>query len=76
MTDDRSGGERILEPWLAALAARGPLPYQALAVDEQAWRGRYFLMVVTMGASPAFGWVNALAADGTDAQEVRLLPYD
>jgi hypothetical protein len=73
MTVDRIDDDGSLDPWLAALAARGALPYQALPVREQACRGRNFLMVVTMGTSPAFAWANALSPQGADAQEVRSL---
>ena len=66
-------GDRPLDRVVAELAARGPLAFRALPADEQAWRGRYLLMVATMGASPAFAWANALAPVSGDTEDARTL---
>ena len=53
---------------LALFDERGPLAYRALPPEERAWRGRYVLMVASLGGSPAFAWANGLGvvdADGT-----------
>jgi hypothetical protein len=65
--------EGPLDAALDALAERGPLAYQRLPPGERAWRGRYLLMVVSMGASGVFGWENALNDDPVAAAEVREL---
>lgn len=62
-----------IEAILRALAAHGPLPYQALPADEQTWRGRYLLMAAAVSRSAAFAWANALAAEGDAADEMRAL---
>ena len=51
---------------VALLELRGPLAYRGLPPAERAWRGRYALMVASLGASPAFAWASALAAVGDD----------
>jgi hypothetical protein len=66
-------GDRPLDRVVAELAARGPLAFRALPADEQAWRGRYLLMVAGMGASPEFAWANAMAPVAADAEDVRTL---
>jgi hypothetical protein len=70
---DETIGNGPLDAILAALAERGPLAYQRLPPDERARRGRYLLMVVSMGASGAFGWANALLDDPVAAEEGREL---
>lgn len=74
MTHDRGrDGDRPLDRVVAELAARGPLAFRALSAEEQAWRGRYLLMVAGIGASPAFAWANAMAPMSSDAEDVRTL---
>ena len=73
MVNRARGGDRPLDPGVAELVARGPLAFRALPAEEQAWRGRYLLMVAGMGASPAFAWANAMAAVSDDDQDVRTL---
>jgi hypothetical protein len=62
-----------LEPILAVLASRGALAYQALPPAEQAWRGRYLMMVAAVSRSPVYAWANALAIEGEAADAVRQL---
>jgi hypothetical protein len=68
-----NGRDGSLDRILVALAERGPLSYQALPPQERAWRGRYLLMAVAMGASPAFGWANALFDDPDGNLDVQAL---
>jgi hypothetical protein len=60
---------------LERLAQLGPMAYRALDPTEQAWRGRYLLMVAAIGASPVFAWANALArdVDGSAAAMMQLV---
>lgn len=44
----------------------GPLAFRNLPPTERSWRGRYALMVLAMGASPAYAWANALAREVPD----------
>lgn len=52
-----------IERILIRIGRGAPLAYRVLSAEEQAWRGRYLLMVVAVGASPTFAWANALAPD-------------
>lgn len=61
---------------IALLERRGPLAYRALPPRERAWRGRYMLMVASLGASPALAWAAALAARDEDGTAVGIVELD
>jgi hypothetical protein len=51
------------------LGRSGPLAYQRLPALERAWRGRYCLMIASLGHEPSLAWGASLAPDqlGSDA---------
>lgn len=61
---------------LALFAARGPLAYRALPPEERAWRGRYVLMVASLGGSPAFAWANGLGVIDVDGMAKTITELD
>jgi hypothetical protein len=67
-----------IERILALFEERGPLAYRALPPEERAWRGRYVLMVATLGGSAAFAWANGLGVvdTGGTASEITELDED
>lgn len=58
---------------LRLLPEERPAAYTNLPPDEQAWRGRYFLMVYAMDASEEFAWANALNDREGDAANKALV---
>jgi hypothetical protein len=48
-----------------------PPAFLRLSPEEQQWRGRYYLMVWTMGGSAEFAWANALDSDPEAVAEIR-----
>lgn len=51
------------DPMLALLPPEVPLAFQRLPRDEQAWRGRAFLIAFVMTDNAAFSWSLALTRD-------------
>jgi len=60
------------DPMLALLPAEVPLAFQRLLREEQAWRGRAFLIAFVMTDSEAFSWNLALTRDPVAAENNRL----
>lgn len=58
---------------LAALGVPTGRGFAALTPEERSWRGRYFLMVWSLGATADFAWANALVVEPADAAAVREL---
>lgn len=58
------------DPILALLPAERPLAFDQLALDEQAWRARAYLMAYSIGMDPIHAWWWALQT-GPRADEVR-----
>jgi hypothetical protein len=55
-----------LDALLAALETRGALAFRRLPQEERRWRGRYLLMVASLGSSASLAWGAALAANDGD----------
>ena len=51
----------------------GPLAFSNLPSNERRWRGRYALMVLAIGGSPAYAWANALAGRVRDPDFAALV---
>jgi hypothetical protein len=60
------------DPLLALLPDEIPSGFLALPPDEQAWRGRYFLMVWAADFPEHFAWAAAMV-QGTEATETKAL---
>jgi hypothetical protein len=60
--EDRSGRTSTTDPVLHLLPAELPDAFLALPAEEQAWRGRFFLIAssVTFGADDAMLWFQTL----------------
>jgi hypothetical protein len=54
------------------LGGNGPITYRMLPPEERAWRGRYALMAMVVGASAPYAWANAMAS-GADGEAARAL---
>jgi hypothetical protein len=59
------------DPLLRLLPAEMPLAFLALPPEEQAWRGRYFLMVWAADFPEHYAWAHAMQL--THAAEVKKL---
>ena len=57
------------------LGRSGPGAYQRLAQSERAWRGRYCLMIASLGHLPSLAWGASLAPDhlGSEAEMQALV---
>jgi hypothetical protein len=71
--DRRQDSVRELAAILDRLAERGPLAYRLLSPEERAWRGRYALMVASIGASALIAWAAALDPVDRSARQARVL---
>lgn len=58
---------------LRLLPEERPAEFDRLPTDEQAWRGRYFLMVYALDASEHLAWASALDEDPEAAADVKAL---
>ena len=59
------------DPLLQLLPDEVPIAFLALPPEEQAWRGRYFLMVWAADFPEHYAWAHAMQE--TDAAEVKKL---
>jgi hypothetical protein len=60
------------DPMLALLPPAPPWGFQRLPQEEQAWRGRAFLIAFVMTDNEAFSWSLALTRDPVAAENNRL----
>ncbi|HEY5484620.1 MAG TPA: hypothetical protein VIK31_12590 [Propionibacteriaceae bacterium] len=60
------------DPMLAMLPSEPPWGFQRLPREEQAWRGRAFLIAYVVTGSEAFAWSLALTRDAVAAENNRL----
>jgi hypothetical protein len=60
------------DPMLALLPPEPPWDFQRLPRQEQAWRGRAFLIAFVMTDNAAFSWNLALTRDPVAAENNRL----
>jgi hypothetical protein len=60
------------DPMLALLPPEPPWGFQRLPREEQAWRGRAFLIAFVMTDNEAFSWNLALTRDPVAAENNRL----
>jgi hypothetical protein len=60
------------DPMLAMLPSDPPWGFQMLPREEQAWRGRAFLIAFVMTDNEAFSWNLALTGDPVAAENNRL----
>ena len=60
------------DPMLALLPPEPPWAFQRLPREEQAWRGRAFLIALVMTDNEAFSWSVALTRDPVAAENNRL----
>ena len=60
------------DPMLALLPPEPPWRFQRLPREEQAWRGRAFLIALVMTDNEAFSWSLALTRDPVAAENNRL----
>lgn len=59
------------DPMLALLPPEPPWGFQRLSREEQAWRGRAFLIALVMTDNEAFSWNLALTRDPVAAENNR-----
>ncbi len=60
------------DPMLALLPAELPYSFQSLPREEQAWRGRAFLIAFVMTDNEAFSWSLALTRDPVAAENNKM----
>ena len=60
------------DPMLALLPSEPPWGFQRLPREEQAWRGRAFLIALVMTDNEAFAWNLALTRDPVTGENNRL----
>ena len=60
------------DPMLALLPPEPPWGFQRLPREEQAWRGRAFLIALVMTDNEAFAWNLALTRDPVTGENNRL----
>jgi hypothetical protein len=60
------------DPMLALLPSEPPWDFQRMPREEQAWRGRAFLIALVMTDNEAFSWSLALTRDPVAAENNRL----
>jgi hypothetical protein len=60
------------DPMLELLPPEPPWAFQRLPREEQAWRGRAFLIAFVMTDNEAFSWNLALTGDPVAAENNRL----
>jgi hypothetical protein len=70
------GASFAIDEILASLFEVGPREFAYLTTSERAWRGRYFMMVRSMGASAEYAWWNALSLGLDHGAQVRQLVED
>lgn len=68
-----SGATFAVDEILASLMEAGPSQYAHLTVSERAWRGRYFMMARSLGASADYAWWNALSSLDDHNEQARQL---
>ena len=61
------------DPMLALLPPELPMVFQALPREEQAWRGRTFLMSYLMMDNVVFSWAFALNNEPTHVAECKAI---